>query len=179
MAWSLLQFSIFFCECFTFWKRDCSRLHAISPSTRQTTVRVAKKKHEFEDVLSHIDVFFGFCNPYSVLEVCDMSRKLTFGAISLSSSQNLESILREFYVLRMWHTGSQNTIGFFSALRQNAYFSTLSKWILWMFHVLELRDIIKRLVFGAFPLSVYDNRRAKWCSRVGPTRIFTQNLRIL
>ena len=53
----------FFDECFTFWKRDCSRLHAISLSTRQNTVRVAQKQTEFREAPRHIDFIFWILQP--------------------------------------------------------------------------------------------------------------------
>ena len=52
-----LEILDFLCECFTFWKGDFSRLRAISPSTRQNTVRVAQQKREFREAPRHIDVF--------------------------------------------------------------------------------------------------------------------------
>ena len=42
-----VEIHVFFCECFMFWKRDCSHSRLISPATRQNTVRVAKKNENF------------------------------------------------------------------------------------------------------------------------------------
>ena len=128
-----LEILDFLCDCFTFWKRDFSHSRAISPSTRQNTVRVAKKNMNFKT--SHaISFFFGFCNPYSVLELFNMTQKPVFGVSPLTSSQIPGSKLRQFHTLKKSGAPVQVPRSFCMLSAQ------IPEWILRVFHVFEVFD---------------------------------------
>ena len=71
MAWSLLKFRFFCDECFTYWKSDCSRLHAISPSNFQCVKHSQNKimffKKSYAISMRNLDLggnLFAFANRF-------------------------------------------------------------------------------------------------------------------